>query len=99
VSHCAAAEIDAMRLALRPKGALAHLGTIQDAITLQPGRSFGAVWTVDHITRRWGIETALGPTRAGKLALGQVIARGIAQGARLSAVRLAMPHAACDVLG
>jgi hypothetical protein len=46
-----------------------------------------------------GIEKALGTTREGKLALWQVIARVIDQGSRLSAVRLAMSHAACDVLG
>jgi hypothetical protein len=99
VSHCSEAEIEAMRLALRHKEALEHLGTIQDAITLKQGMSFGAVWTVYHIARRLGIEKALGTTRAGKLALWQVIARVIDQGSRLSAVRLAMSHAACDVLG
>src|SRR5467141_310207 len=99
VSHCSEAEIAAMRLALRHKEALEHLGTIQDAITLKQGMSFGAVWTVYHIARRLGIEKALGTTRAGKLALWQVMARVIDQGSRLSAVRLAMTHAACDVLG
>ena len=99
VSHCAEAEIEAMRLALRHKGELELLGTIQDAITLKQGMSFGAVWTVYHIARRLGIEKALGTTREGKLALWQVIARVIDQGSRLSAVRLAMSHAACDVLG
>jgi Transposase len=99
VSHCSAAEIEAMRLALRHKEALAHLGTIQDSITLQQGVSFGAVWTVYHVARRLGIEKALGTTRDGKLALWQVIARVIDQGSRLSAVRLAMSHAACDILG
>jgi hypothetical protein len=99
VSQCSEAEIEAMRLALRHKEALAHLGTLQDAITLKQGLSFGAVWTVYHIARRLGIEKALGTTRAGKLALWQVIARVIDQGSRLSAVRLAMTHAACDVLG
>jgi hypothetical protein len=98
VSHCSAAEIEAMRLALRHKEDLAHLGTIQDAITLKQGLSFGAVWTVYHVARRLGIEQALGTTREGKLALWQVIARVIDQGSRLSAVRLAMSHAACDVL-
>src|SRR6266516_7818447 len=98
VSHCAEAEIEAMRLALRHKGELELLGTIQDAITLKQGMSFGAVWTVYHIARRLGIEKALGTTREGKLALWQVIARVIEQGSRLSAVRLAMAHAACDVL-
>ena len=99
VSHCSEAEIEAIRLALRHKGDLEHLGTIQDAITLQQGPSFGAVWTVYHVARRLGIAQALGTTREGKLALWQVIARVIDQGSRLSAVRLAMSHAACDVLG
>jgi hypothetical protein len=99
VSHCSEAEIAALRLALRHKEDLEHLGTIQDAITLKQGLSFGAVWTVYHVARRLGIEKALGTTRAGKLALWQVMARVIDQGSRLAAVRLAMSHAACDVLG
>src|SRR5215475_7052735 len=99
VSHCSAAEIAALRLALRHKEALEHLGTLRDAITLKQEVSFGAVWTVYHIARRLGIEKALGTTREGKLALWQVMARIIDQGSRLSAVRLAMSHAACDVLG
>jgi hypothetical protein len=99
VSHCSEAEIAALRLALRHKEDLEHLGTIQDALTLKQGMSFGAVWTVYHVARRLGIEQALGTTRDGKLALWQVIARVIDQGSRLSAVRLAMSHAACDVLG
>src|SRR5499433_1002520 len=99
LSQCSAAEIEAMRLALRHKGELEHFGTIQDEITLKQGLSFGAVWTVYHIARRLEIEKALGTTRDGKLALWQVIARVIDQGSRLSAVRLAMSHADCDVLG
>ena len=98
-SHCSAAEIEALRLALRHKEDLEHLGTVQDAVTLKQGWSFGAVWTVYHVARRLGIAQALGTTRAGKLALWQVMARVIDQGSRLSAVRLAMAHAACDVLG
>src|SRR5262249_25973205 len=99
VSQCSEAEIAAIRLALRHKGELEHLGTLQDAVTLKQGRSFGAVWTVYHVARRLGIEKALGTTREGKLTLWQVMARVIDQGSRLSAVRLAMAHAACDVLG
>src|SRR5438094_1539963 len=99
LSHCSTAEIEALRLALRHKETLEHLGSIQDAITLKQGLSFGAVWTVYHVARRLGIEKALGTTREGKLALWQVIARVIDQGSRLSAVRLAMAHAACEVLG
>lgn len=99
VSHCSAAEIEALRLALRHKEDLEHLGTLTDSLLLKQGLSFGAVWTVYHVARRLGIEQALGTTCAGKLALWQVIARVIDQGSRLSAVRLAMSHAACDVLG
>src|SRR5256884_3917232 len=99
VSHCSEAEIAALRLALRHKEDLEHLGTIQDAVTLKQGLSFGAVWTVYHVARRLGIEKALGTTRAGKLALWQVMARVIDQGSRLSAVLLAMAHAACEVTG
>jgi hypothetical protein len=86
-------------LALRHKEDLEHLGTLTDSLLLKQGLSFGAVWTVYHVARRLGIEQALGTTREGKLALWQVIARVIDQGSRLSAVRLAMSHAACDVLG
>src|SRR5262245_60540820 len=99
VSHCSAAEIEALRLALRHKDNLAHLGTLTASLILKQGLSFGAVWTVYHVARRLGIEQALGTTREGKLALWQVIARVLDQGSRLSAVRLAMSHAACDVLG
>jgi hypothetical protein len=97
--QCSAAESEAIRVALRHKEALENLGPIQDAITLTPGRSLGAVWTVSHVARRWGIAKALGPPRAGQLALGHGMARVIAPGSRLAAVRLAMAHAACDVLG
>src|SRR5438445_1987743 len=99
VSQCSAGEIEAMRLALRHNEDLEHLGTVQDAVTLKQGMSFGAVWTVYQVARRLGIDKALGTTREGKLALWQVMARVIDQGSRLSAVRLAMSHAACDVLG
>ncbi|HDH06037.1 MAG TPA: IS1634 family transposase, partial [Nitrospirae bacterium] len=51
------------------------------------------------MARQLGIVNAFGTTRQGKLGLWQVIARVIDQGSRLSAVRLAGSHAACDVLG
>jgi hypothetical protein len=99
VSHCSAAEMQAIRLALRHQGEWEPLGTLQEAGTFKPGRSFGAVWTVSHLARRLGIAQALGATRAGTLALWHVIARGIDPGSRLSAVRLALSHTACAVLG
>jgi hypothetical protein len=42
LSPCSAAEIEAIRLALRHKQDLEHLGTAQDAVTLKQGWSFGA---------------------------------------------------------
>ena len=99
LSHCKPEEVAAIRLALEHKENLAELGSIEDSIRLQEGLSVGAVWTVYTIARRLGIEKALGTERAGKLALWQVIARTVDQGSRLSAVRLAQSHAACDILG
>jgi transposase len=54
---------------------------------------------LEQAGRRLGLVAALGSGRQGKLALWQVLARVIDQGSRLSAVRLAGHHAACDVLG
>jgi hypothetical protein len=99
LSRCSPQEIEAIRLALRHKQELAALGTLKDAVQLHQGPSIGAVWLVYQVARHLGIEQALGPSRQGRLALWQVIARVIDQGSRLSAVRLAATHAACDVVG
>src|SRR5919198_4731505 len=99
LSRCSAQEIEAVRLALRHKQELAALGTLKDAVQLHQGPSIGAVWLVYQVARQLGIEQALGPSRQGRLALWQVVARVIDQGSRLSAVRLAATHAACDLLG
>src|ERR671922_1733338 len=99
LSRCSAQEIEAVRLALRHKQELAALGPLKDAVQLHQGPSIGAVWLVYQVARQLGIEQALGPSRQGRLALWQVVARVIDQGSRLSAVRLAAPHAACDVVG
>jgi len=68
-------------------------------VFFKQGQSVGAVWSLYVMARQLGITEALGTARHGKLALWQVIARIIDQGSRLSAVRLAATHAACDVLG
>ena len=88
----------AIELALKFKGDLSALGSL-DNIQLHQGLSVGAVWTVYEVARRLGIDAAIGSDFAGQLALWQVIARVLDQGSRLSAVRLAQVHAACDVLG
>jgi len=66
---------------------------------MEQGASVGAVWAVYQVGRQLGIDAALGNSWMGKLALWQVVARVIEQGSRLSAVRLAQSHAACDILG
>lgn len=98
ISKASRQEIEAIRLALRHKGDLQQLGSLKADVTLGQGVSVGAVWTVYQTARQLGIVAALGSTRQGKLALWQTIARVIDQGSRLSAVRLAGDHAACDVL-
>src|SRR2546427_6973791 len=98
LSHCPPEEVAAIRLALQHKDDLTVLGTVKDVTEIAEGRSVGAIWTVYEVARRLGIEAALGTDFAGKLALWQVIARVIDQGSRLSAVRLASTHAACEVL-
>jgi len=98
LSSCTPEEIEALRLALGHKQDLSTLVRLKDDLQLEQGLSVGAVWTVYAVARRLGIVDALGSTRAGKLALWQVMSRVIDQGSRLSAVRLAGSHAACDVL-
>ena len=98
ISSCSPEEIQAIRLALRHKNNLASLVSIDESISLHQGLSVGAVWLLHDMARQLGITEALGHSRDGKLALWQVIARVIDQGSRLSAVRLAGYHAACDIL-
>jgi hypothetical protein len=98
LTHCDPKEIAAIELALQFKGNLAALGSL-DKVQLSQGPSVGAVWVIVETARRLGFDQALGPGFAGQLALWQVVARVLEQGSRLSAVRLAQVHAACDVLG
>ena len=97
LSHCKPEEIAAIKLALKHKDDLSELGSLK-SVTLQEGLSVGAIWTVYQIAKRIGMERALQTDFNGKLAMWQVMARVINQGSRLSAVRLAQVHAACDVL-
>jgi transposase len=99
ISHCTPEEIEAIRLALRHKQELGEIIKSGAGRQQKQGPSMGAVWAVYEVARELGIAQALGNSRQGKLALWQVIARVIDQGSRLSAVRLAGSHAACDVLG
>lgn len=99
LTHCKPEEIAAIELALQHKGDLAALASASPTVTLRAGSSVGGVYTVYQIAKRLGIERALGSSPAGRLALWQVVARVLEQGSRLSAVRLAKRHAACDIVG
>jgi len=61
VSHCSAAEIEAMRLALRHKEDLAHLGPSRTQSHCSKGCLLVACGRV-QVARRLGIEKALGTT-------------------------------------
>lgn len=98
LSHCSEEEIAAIRLALRHKGDLAQVASLKE-VTAQQGLRIGAVCCLLAIAQRLGLAQALGGQRPAKLALWQVMARLLDQGSRLSAVRLAQSHAACDLLG
>lgn len=98
LSHCKPEEIAAIKLALKYKDDLSELGSLKESVKLQEGLSVGAIWVVYQVAKRIGIERSLGTSFAGKMVMWQVIARVIDQGSRLSAVRLAQTHAACDVL-
>jgi transposase len=98
LSHCSEQEIAAIKLALKHKGNLGELGTVEDMVTKQ-GMRMGAVFTLKALAERIGLSKALGEHRQGRLALWQVMARFIDQGSRLSAVRLAERHAVCEIVG
>jgi Transposase DDE domain len=113
LSNCSAQEIQAIELALKHKHDLSKLSSEASArassapdskqpseaqVRLRQGPSIGAVLVLEGLARQLGIAQALGTDRQGRLALWQVIARAIDQGSRLSAVRLAISHACCDLL-
>jgi len=99
LSRCSTDEIEAIRLALQHKGDLTQLAHLKDDLRIQQGLCIGAVFALSTVAKRLGIDRALGNSQDAKQALWQVLARVIDQGSRLSAVRLAGTHAACDVLG
>lgn len=98
LTHCSDDEIQAIKLALKHKANLRQLGNINQDIDIRQGLAVGAVWTLWQVAQRIGLVEALGSSQHAKQALWQVFARVMEQGSRLSAVRLANAHAACDVL-
>ena len=98
ISKCSDKEIDAIKLALKHKNDLSSLGSLKGNIKTKQGLSIGAIIVLKALADRLHITKALGNSTDAKLALWQVMARIIDQGSRLSAVRFAGTHAACDLL-
>lgn len=99
LSTCSPEELLAIELALKHKHDLASLRPAASGpLHLRQGLSFGALWALQQLAQRLGLTEVLGSDRQGQLALWQVLARALQPGSRLSAVRLAASHAACDVL-
>lgn len=94
------ADIEAIELGLKCKNNLETLRALtKKSVRTRQGRSVGAVWLLSHVARRIGLTDALGRSQEARRILWQVFARLIGQGSRLSAVRLAKEHAACEILG
>lgn len=68
-------------------------------IQVAQGKSIGASYLVSEIAKKLHITEVLGNTKEGKLALFQILSRCLAQGSRLSSIRLAESHNMTDVLG
>ena len=70
------------------------------SLRLRQAESFGALWAVDQVAQRLGIEKALGVTWEAELSYWQVLARVLRPGTSLLAmVRLATTCAAAALLG
>lgn len=99
LTHHDPKEIEAIELGLKHKNDLDKLrAAAGNEIRLKQGKSVGAVWVLWRVAQKLGFTDLLCRSQKGRLALWQVMARIINQGSRLSAVRLAYDHAACEIL-
>ena len=98
LSKCNPDEIDVLKFALKNKQTLKELEIPGKKVETRQGRSVGSVWVLHQLSKRLGIEKALGRCREAKLSLWMVISAVIGSVSRLSATRLAQSHAACDIL-
>src|SRR5918999_6143423 len=98
LSQCADEEIEAIKFGLRHTGQLAKLAQRSQTVCLAQGLAVGAVGVRFQLAQSLGLVKALGKGRQGLLCLWLVFATVIAQGSRLSAVRLGQQHAPCGFL-
>src|SRR4030042_5366188 len=85
LSSCSQEEIEAIKLALKYKGDLTHLMSIEE-VKAREGLRIGAVYSLKAVADRIGLTQALGHDRQGKLAMWQVKARIVEQGSGLRGV-------------
>ncbi len=98
LSKCSDEEINALKFALKNKSLIASKQIPGCDVKTHQGLSVGAVWLLHKMSKRIGIQKALGNSKQAGLALWLVISAVIGCVSRLSAVRLAKSHAACDIL-
>ncbi len=99
ISQCSPEQIQAIKAGLAGKAVPLDQALTPETVPLKEGPSIGAVYVLTHLAMRLGIAKALGNMRIALLVLWLVFARIIAQGSRLSAVRLARKHAVKEILG
>lgn len=100
LTHYDPKDIAAIDMGLKYKNDLSKLKELAHVeVKIKQGLSLGSVWILWRIAQRIGLVGALGRSQPARRVLWQVFARLINQGSRLSAVRLANEHTACEVLG
>jgi transposase len=98
LSKCNPDEIELLKFALKNKRTLRELKIPGERVETHQGKIVGAVWPLYQLSKRVGIEKALGRCKEARLSLWMVISAVIGSVSRLSATRLAQSHAACDIL-
>jgi len=98
LSKCSDEELEAIRLGLKYKKNISFLENLKEGKSTN-GKIIGTVSALYQIAHRLGIAQVLGKTDEGLFILWLIIARLIDQGSRLSAVRLALIHAGCEIIG
>ena len=98
ISKCNPDEIEVLKFALKNKKTLIDLKIPGEKVETYQGKIVGAVWPLYQLSKRLGIEKALGRCNEARLSLWMIISTVIGSVSRLSATRLAQSHAACDIL-
>ncbi len=98
ISSCSESEIKAIKLALKHKNNLSSVTSLKGKVSSKINKSIGGIYLLKCLADRLGVTQILGNSQQGKLALWQIMSRILNQGSRLSAVRLAEQHAACELL-